>query len=196
MGLIKHQEPGETWLVVGLGNPGRQYEQTWHNAGFMALEILSQRHKIALDRIKFKGIFGRGRIAGATVILLKPSTFMNRSGESVQEAAAYFKVPPDRILVIYDDLDIATGHVRMREKGSAGSHNGMRSIVQALSATEFPRIRVGIGPMPAEWDLVRYVLSEIPSDQRDSFWDGLNRAADAVEIALEGGISLDRKSVV
>lgn len=178
------------WLVAGLGNPGRQYEKTWHNAGFMALDILSQRHQINLNRIKFKGLFGRGQIKGNQVILLKPTTYMNLSGESVREAASYFKIPLHRVLVIYDDLDIEIGNVRIREKGGPGTHNGMRSLVGCLGSELFPRIRVGIGPLPNNRELVSYVLSEIPDDIRQVLWEGLNIAADAVEISVSKNLSL------
>jgi PTH1 family peptidyl-tRNA hydrolase len=178
----------QPWLIVGLGNPGGKYARNFHNAGFMALEILSQRHHIAVDRIKFKGLYGQGQIAGQKVILLKPATFMNLSGESLQEAMAFFKIPPERILVLYDDLDIAIGEVRMRPNGGPGTHNGMRSIAQHLGGGQFPRVRVGIGPLPPHWELVNYVLSDIPQGQQESFWQALNKAADAVEMTLRSGL--------
>lgn len=178
------------WLVAGLGNPGSRYEKTWHNAGFMTIDILSQRHSISLNKIKFKGLYGRGQINGNQLILLKPTTYMNLSGESVREAAAYFKIPLHRILVVYDDLDIETGIVRIREKGGPGTHNGMRSLVTCLGSDLFPRIRIGIGPLPENYELVNYVLSEIPMNSQQSLWDGLNLAADAVEITVSKNLSL------
>jgi PTH1 family peptidyl-tRNA hydrolase len=178
------------WLIVGLGNPGSKYERTWHNVGFMTLEILSQRHKIPINKIKFKGLYGRGRIDDNTVIFLKPTTYMNLSGESVREAASYFRVPSERVLIIYDDLDIETGLVRIRQRGGPGTHNGMKSVVNCLATEDFPRIRVGIGPLPDRWQLVDYVLSEIPDERKQNCYDGLTTAADAVELAVRKGIDL------
>ena len=178
----------QLWLVAGLGNPGRQYEKNWHNSGYMVLEILSQRHQIAINKIRFKGLTGQGTISGQKVILLKPTTFMNLSGESLQEAMAFYKVPPERTLVIYDDLDIAVGQVRMRPGGGTGTHNGMRSIVKLIGNQNFPRIRVGIGPLPPSWELVSYVLADIPKDQQTVFFEALGKAADAVELTLREGL--------
>lgn len=178
----------ELWLIAGLGNPGRQYEKTWHNAGYMALEIISQRHAIPVNKIRFKGLVGQGTIASQKVILLKPTTYMNLSGESLREAMAFYKIPPERTLVIYDDLDIPVGTVRMRPNGGTGTHNGMRSIVNVLGLQNFPRIRVGIGPLPENWELVNYVLADIPKDQQSDFFLALNTAADAVEWTIKDGL--------
>lgn len=177
------------WLIAGLGNPGRKYELNWHNSGFMALEILAQRHKIDVSRIRCKGLMGQGRIGGQKCHLLKPSTYMNLSGESLREALAYFKIPPANCLVLYDDIDIPLGQIRIRESGGAGTHNGMRSIIGQLGREDFPRIRIGIGPQPDKWDIADYVLSDIPADQRELFWQALNKAADAVEMTLRDGLA-------
>ena len=178
----------ELWLVAGLGNPGRQYEKTWHNCGYLVLEVLSQRHQIPLNKIRFKGLTGQGTIAGRKVILLQPTTYMNLSGESVREAMAFYKIPPQRTLVIYDDLDLPAGQIRMRPSGGAGTHNGMRSIIGQLGRQDFPRVRVGIGPLPANWELVSYVLSDIPQDQQKEMFEAFSRAAGAVEKTLRDGI--------
>jgi len=178
----------ELWLVAGLGNPGRQYEKTWHNCGYLVLEVLSQRHQIPLNKIRFKGLSGQGTIAGRKVVLLQPTTYMNLSGESVREAMAFYKIPPQRTLVIYDDLDLPAGQIRMRPSGGAGTHNGMRSIIGQLGRQDFPRVRVGIGPLPANWELVSYVLSDIPQDQQKEMFEAFSRAADAVEKTLRDGI--------
>ena len=183
-------ESDSVWLIVGLGNPGARYEKTWHNVGFMALEILSQKHKIKIDRIKFKGLYGRGSIGDSSVILLKPTTFMNLSGESVREAAAFFRIPKERIIILYDDLDIETGLIRIRQNGGPGTHNGMRSVVSCLASEDFPRIRIGIGPLPEKWQLVDYVLSEIPADRQKLCFEGLESAAKATEIAVCKGVDL------
>lgn len=178
----------ELWLVAGLGNPGRQYEKTWHNCGYLVLEVLSQRHQIPLNKIRFKGLTGQGTIAGRKVVLLQPTTYMNLSGESVREAMAFYKIPPQRTLVIYDDLDLPAGQIRMRPSGGAGTHNGMRSIISQLGRQDFPRVRVGIGPLPSNWELVSYVLSDIPQDQQKEMFEAFSRAADAVEKTLRDGI--------
>ena len=178
----------ELWLVAGLGNPGRQYEKTWHNCGYLVLEVLSQRHQIPLNKIRFKGLTGQGTIAGRKVVLLQPTTYMNLSGESVREAMAFYKILPQRTLVIYDDLDLPAGQIRMRPSGGAGTHNGMRSIIGQLGRQDFPRVRVGIGPLPANWELVSYVLSDIPQDQQKEMFEAFSRAADAVEKTLRDGI--------
>lgn len=178
-----------SWLIVGLGNPGRQYAQNWHNSGYQVVEILAQRHKIAVSRVRCKGLLGQGIIGGQKCLLLKPTTYMNLSGQSVQAALSYYKVPPERCIVVYDDVDIAAGQVRIRERGSAGTHNGMRSIVGELGREDFPRVRVGIGPQPQEWDIADFVLSDIPEASREIIWEALNKAADAVETIVGEGLA-------
>jgi PTH1 family peptidyl-tRNA hydrolase len=178
-----------TWLITGLGNPGRKYELNWHNSGFMALEILAQRHKIDVCRIRCKGLLGQGTIGGQKCLLLKPSTYMNLSGESIGEALAYYKIEPANSLVLYDDVDIPFGQIRLRDSGSAGTHNGMRSVVSILGRDDFPRVRIGIGPQPDQWDIADYVLSDIPAERREDFWQTLNKAADAVESILRDGLA-------
>jgi len=177
------------WLVVGLGNPGAKYERTWHNCGFLAIEILSQRHGIRVDRIKFKGLYGQGRVAGAKAVLLKPGTHMNLSGESVQEAAAFFKVPLARVVVLVDDVDLPRGQVRIRPAGGPGTQKGMKSVVERLGSEGFPRVRIGIGPVPERWDIADFVLSEIPDSERATMFDALGRAADAVEAIASVGVA-------
>lgn len=171
----------ERWLIAGLGNPGPQYSRTWHNAGYMCIEILSQRHKIPVDRIKFKGLYGQGTIGNSRVILLKPATFMNSSGESIREAAAFYKIPHNRILVIFDDIDIRFGSIRIRKSGSPGTHNGMKSVIEHLGTEGFPRVRIGIGPAPEHHDLASFVLSEVSEDRKEGLYDSLVKACDSIE---------------
>lgn len=178
----------QPWLIAGLGNPGSQYEHNWHNMGFMALEILSQRHKLPVTRIRFKGLTAQGSLADQKVILLKPTTYMNLSGESIREALAFFKIPPQRCLVLFDDLDIPVGQIRIRPSGGPGTHNGMRSIVSCLGTEDFPRIRIGIGPLPEHWELVRYVLSDVSQDRQETVWQSLCKAADTVELIVSTGL--------
>jgi PTH1 family peptidyl-tRNA hydrolase len=177
------------WLVVGLGNPGAKYERTWHNAGFMVVEILSQRHRIAVDRIKFKGLYGQGTLEGGRVVLLKPGTYMNLSGESVQEATAFFRIPMERVVVLVDDVDLPRGQVRIRPAGGPGTQKGMKSVVERLGTEGFPRVRIGIGPVPERWDIADYVLSEIPESERATMYESLSRAADAVAAMVRVGVA-------
>lgn len=169
------------WLVAGLGNPGDKYAYTWHNCGFLAAELLADKNNISFDKSKFKGTFGKGKIAGEDVIILKPSTFMNLSGESIVPLANFFKIPANHIIVMYDDIDIAVGTIRVRAKGSAGTHNGMKSVIKCLGSQEFPRVRIGTGPVPEKWALIDYVLADIPKDQREVVFKSFEAAADAVE---------------
>jgi len=175
------------WLIAGLGNPGAKYERTWHNAGFLTLEVLAQKNKIRMDRIKFKGVYGQSTIKNVKVILLKPTTFMNQSGESIQEAMAFFKIPPERIILIYDDIDIDRGIIKIRQSGSAGTHNGMRSVITHLNTQDFARIRVGIGPLPPQWQIVDFVLSEIIPEHQKTMFSSFEQASGAVEAILEKG---------
>lgn len=177
------------WLIAGLGNPGAKYEKTWHNAGFLSLEVISQKNKIKMDRIKFKGVYGQGSIKGEKVVLLKPTTFMNQSGESIQEAMVFFKIPSDKVILIYDDIDVERGMIKIRQTGSAGTHNGMRSVITHLNTQDFPRIRVGIGPLPPRWQIIDYVLSEIIQEHQKTMFSSLERVSDAVESILECGVS-------
>ncbi|HBP38113.1 MAG TPA: aminoacyl-tRNA hydrolase [Clostridiales bacterium] len=178
-----------TWLIAGLGNPGRQYEMNWHNSGSMALEILARRHKIPVTRIRCQGLLGQGTIKDQKCFLLRPITYMNRSGDSVRETLAYYKIPPENCLVLYDDVDLPVGQIRIRESGGAGTHNGMRSVTGSLGSENFPRVRIGIGPQPDDRDIADYVLSDVPVDLRDSFLQVLNKAADAVEVILQEGLA-------
>lgn len=182
------QDDTQPWLIAGLGNPGPKYERTWHNAGFMCLDVLSQRFDIPVRKIKFKGLYGQGSIAGQKVVLLKPATYMNNSGESIAEAASFFKIPPEKILIIYDDIDVDCGNLRIRPGGSGGTHNGMRSVIAHLGTTAFPRIRIGIGPLPDKGEIVSYVLSEVPGPCRESMSDSIRNAAGAVEEILGNGL--------
>ncbi|SCW53507.1 peptidyl-tRNA hydrolase, PTH1 family [Ruminococcaceae bacterium YRB3002] len=174
------------WLIVGLGNPGLKYYKTWHNMGFLAIDLLAEKTGITIGKSKFDGEYGKGKIEGEDVILLKPFTYMNNSGISVAAAAKFFKVQPSHILVIYDDIDIARGKIRVRTKGSAGTHNGMKSIIEHLGTNEFPRVRIGTGPVPEHWDLVDYVLSNVPEGERKAVFDSFELACDAVKDYIKG----------
>ena len=166
------------YIIVGLGNPGKKYEHTRHNMGFLALDLLADKYGIKVDRLKFKALTGEGRIEGKKVLLVKPQTYMNLSGESVRDVMNFYKEPIENLIVIYDDIDLPEGTLRIRPKGSAGTHNGMRNIVYLLGEDEFPRIRVGIGG-ERKADLVNYVIGRVTEKEADALWDALNKAADA-----------------
>lgn len=175
------------YIIVGLGNPGKKYENTRHNMGFIAVDLLAEKYGIKVDKIKFKALVGEGRIAGRKVLLVKPQTYMNLSGQSVMEVMNFYKEDIENLIVIYDDIDIPTGIIRLRKKGSAGTHNGMRNIVYLLQEDGFPRIRVGIGS-ESKVDLIHYVTSGVTKKEKDLLEDALTRAADAAACIVEKGI--------
>lgn len=175
------------YIIVGLGNPGKKYENTRHNMGFIAVDLLAEEYGIKVDKIKFKALVGEGRIAGRKVLLVKPQTYMNLSGQSVMEVMNYYKEDIENLIVIYDDIDIPTGSIRLRKKGSAGTHNGMRNIVYLLQDDGFPRIRVGIGS-DKKVDLTDYVISGVTKKEKDLLEDALTRAAKAAACIVEKGI--------
>lgn len=175
------------YLIAGLGNPGKQYENTRHNAGFMALDALADQLGTSIEEKKHKALCGKGLIGGEKVILLKPQTFMNLSGESIRAAADFYKVDPDHIIVIYDDISLEPGQLRIRKKGSAGGHNGIKSIIAHLGTQEFPRIKVGVGDKPPRMDLADYVLSRFSKEDREKMEQAFKDAAEAVEVMIAEG---------
>lgn len=177
------------FLIVGLGNPGRQYENTRHNAGFITLDTIAEKAGARVDRIKFKGLCGEGMLGGKKVLFLKPSTFMNLSGQSVQEAMAFYKLPPEKVLVIFDDISLEPGRLRIRRKGSDGGHNGIKNIIYLSGKDTFPRIKMGVGKKPnPNWDLADWVLSRFTEDELKSLQDAAGRAASAAELIVQGKI--------
>jgi PTH1 family peptidyl-tRNA hydrolase len=189
--VIDDARPGgeERTLIVGLGNPGRGYAFNRHNLGFMAVDKLALRHSIDLRRVQSKAIVGSGRLADRPVILAKPQTYMNLSGESVSALARFYKVPPDAVLVVYDELDIPFGTIRLREKGGPGGHNGMRSIIQHLG-NDFPRLRLGIGRPPGRMDPAAFVLQDFGRDELPLVSEMLTTAVEAIEAFVRDGIQL------
>ena len=175
------------YIIAGLGNPGRKYENTKHNVGFITLDVLAEKHNIKINKIKHKALVGEGIIFGQKLLLVKPQTYMNLSGNSIREVMEYYKADLDKLVVIYDDVDIPMGRLRIRKKGSAGTHNGMRSIIYDLQADEFPRIRIGIGG-ERKMSLAGYVLGGFKKDERVLMQDAVERAVSAVECMLEKGI--------
>lgn len=175
-------------IIVGLGNPGKKYENTRHNVGFSTIDVLSDKLGIKVNRLKHKALTGDGTIKGERVILVKPQTFMNLSGESINEIAEWYKLPMENLIVIYDDVDIPVGTIRIRPKGSSGTHNGMRSVIYQLRSDEFPRIRIGIGKAPEEWNLADYVLSRFNAEEAVDVARSIERAADAASVIVKSGI--------
>lgn len=180
----RQREEEKMKLVVGLGNPTSQYDKTRHNVGFEVIDILADQYHIPLDVVKHKGMYGKGRMEGQSVILLKPMTYMNLSGESVIQVAKYYKIAPEDVIVIYDDINLDVGRLRIREKGSAGGHNGMKNIILHLGTEGFPRIRVGVGMKPAKMNLADYVLSHFSEDEQPLMQAGYERACQALKLLL------------
>lgn len=171
-------------LIVGLGNPTAQYEGTRHNVGFKVIDEIAEQYNISVDMAKHKGLYGKGKMEGQSVILLKPMTFMNLSGESVVAVANYFKILPEDIIIIYDDINLDVGRLRIREKGSAGGHNGMKNIIAHLGTDAFPRIRVGVGMKPPRMDLADYVLSKFSKEEQERMELGYEMACRAAGLMV------------
>lgn len=174
-------------IIAGLGNPGKEYENTKHNVGFLTIDILAEKYDIKVNKIKFKGLIGEGMIGTEKVILVKPQTYMNLSGQCIREIVAFYKLDMEDLVVIYDDIDLPMGNLRIRKKGSAGTHNGMRSIIYDLQDDGFPRVRVGIGG-ERKGDLANYVISGFSGDDRKLIEEAIVKAADAVACLVEDGI--------
>ena len=171
-------------LIVGLGNPGKKYEHTRHNMGFDAIDLLADQARIDVDKEIFHGLLGRGSIFEEDVMLFKPTTYMNLSGTAVKEVVDYFKIPLEDIIVIFDDMALEVGHIRLRKEGSSGGHKGMANIIDLLHSQNIKRIRIGIGE-PGEWDTVDYVLSKPLKDERPLVEEAINNAVEAVKEALK-----------
>lgn len=173
------------YLIAGLGNPGREYENTRHNAGFASIDRLAERNHISIDMKKFQALCGTGYIGGQKVLLLKPQTYMNLSGESLRAACDFFKIDPEQeLIVIYDDISLAPGQLRIRAKGSAGGHNGIKSIILHLGTQVFLRVKVGVGEKPQGWDLADYVLGHFSKEEQQVMQESFDRAADAAAALL------------
>lgn len=178
------------YLIVGLGNPEEEYARTRHNMGFDVINKLSEKHSIEVNKTKFNSLYATGSIAGEKVILIKPQTFMNLSGIAVREFKNFYKINPSNIIVIYDDLDIEPGIIKIRKKGGAGTHNGMKSVVSEVGTEEFPRIRIGIGNPEYKNDLLNYILTKIPEEDYKILQEAINNAADSIEEIIKNGIDI------
>lgn len=178
------------YIIAGLGNPGTQYEDTRHNCGFMSVETLAESFSTEIKRLKFKSLTAELQLGGRRCLLMKPTTFMNNSGDAVEEAASFYKIPPERIIVIYDDISLEVGRLRIRTKGSDGGHNGMKSIILRLNSDNFPRIRVGVGQKPhPDYDLADWVLSRFTKAEGEKLEPALKNAAKAAELIVGGRIN-------
>ena len=179
----------ESWLIVGLGNPGKDYERTRHNAGFRALDMLSAKLGCKVDKGKFQGLYGQTDYCGKKLYLLKPLTYMNLSGRSVLQLSAYFKIPPQRIIVLFDDISLEPGRLRIRADGSAGGHNGIKSIIAELGSQDFPRVKIGVGAKPHEQqDLADWVLSGFSATEEAALVSALARSAEAALCIIDRGV--------
>ncbi len=179
----------ESWLIVGLGNPGKEYEKTRHNCGFRAIDLLAQSLGCKIDKAKFQGLYGQATYQGRKLFLLKPMTYMNLSGKSVLQLSAYYQIPPQRIIVLFDDISLEPGRLRIRPDGSAGGHNGIKSIISDLGSQDFPRVKIGVGAKAhAEQDLADWVLSGFSASEEKALVSALERAAEAALCIMESGV--------
>ncbi len=175
------------WLIAGLGNPGRKYEHTRHNMGFLTVELLAEETGVKLNKVKFKSAYNLMEFAGARCLVMKPQTYMNLSGEAVREAAQFYKIPPERILVIYDDVSLPVGKLRVRPEGSAGGHNGIKNIIAHLGTQAFPRIKIGAGAPGEGGDMIDWVIGVPSQKEREILLDSFRRAIRAAECVIEHG---------
>lgn len=175
------------YLIAGLGNPTKEYDKTRHNVGFSVIDVLADRYRIDISEKKHKALCGRGVIEGQKVLLLKPQTFMNLSGESIRVAADYYKIEPEEMIVIYDDISLDPGQLRIRLKGSAGGHNGIKNIIANLGTQDFPRIKVGVGAKPPRMDLADYVLSRFGAGEQKLMEEAFGEAAEAAVMMMTDG---------
>ena len=178
------------YLIVGLGNPESDYSRTRHNMGFDVINKLAEKFDIKVNKSKFKALYGTGIISGEKVVLVKPQTYMNLSGDAVQEFVNFYKINPDELLVIYDDIDTTPGKIRIRKTGGPGTHNGMKSVVSTLNSEEFMRVRVGIGMPEFKGDLINYVIGHVPDEEYEVLQKGVAIAAESVEEILKNGIDI------
>ena len=186
--FFKKDAGGVSWLLVCLGNPGDKYENTRHNVGFMVADEMAERQSKPIQRLKFKALTNVLDISGERVLVMKPITYMNLSGEAVRQAADFYKIPPERVLVVSDDTALPVGRLRIRVKGSAGGHNGLKNIIQHLGTDQFPRLRVGVGEKPhPDYDMADWVLGKLQGEDKKVMDQAVKRAADAVECFLRDG---------
>ena len=179
----------ENWLIVGLGNPGREYEKTRHNAGFRAIDVLADSLGCKIDKLKYQGLYCQTTYKGKKLFLLKPQTYMNLSGKSVLQLSSYFQIPPARIIVMFDDISLEPGRLRVRADGSAGGHNGIKSIIQEVGSQSFPRVKIGVGAKPnPNFDLADWVLSTFSASEEKALIPALEWAGEAALAIIDHGV--------
>lgn len=187
--MIFQKNDQNTWLIVGLGNPGREYEKTRHNVGFRAIDALADKLGCKIDKGKFQGLYGQITYNGCKLLLLKPQTYMNLSGRSVLQLSAFFKVPPQRIIVLFDDISLEPGRLRVRPDGSAGGHNGIKSIIAEIGSQAFPRVKIGVGAKPhPDFDLADWVLSAFSASEEKALASALDHAGEAALTIIDKGV--------
>ena len=186
--FFRNNTGGAEWLLVGLGNPGTQYENTRHNVGFLVADELAERQNAPIQRLKFKALTNLLTISGEKVLVMKPVTYMNLSGEAVRQAVDFYKIPPERVLVLFDDISLPVGKLRIRKNGSAGGHNGLKSIISCLGSDQFPRVKIGVGAKPhPDYDLADWVLSSFSKTEQPELDRALDNARDAALCILTDG---------
>ena len=184
---IRPSSGAPSYIIAGLGNPGKKYETSRHNSGFMFGDLLSDKHGFKLNKKKFKALTALTEINGVKCLVMKPQTFMNNSGESIREAASFYKIPPENIIIVFDDISLPCGALRIRRKGTDGGHNGIKSIIYHLNADTFPRIKLGVGAKPrADYDLADWVLSVFNKDEMKQFQSAVEQACEAVRLIIDG----------
>ena len=182
------KQSSDSWLIVGLGNPGREYEKTRHNTGFLALDLLAKALGVRVNKPKFKGEVGVCDYKGKRLILVKPQTYMNASGLCIEPCAHFYKIPPERVLVLFDDISLPVGKLRIRKNGSAGGHNGLKSIISCLGSDQFPRVKIGVGAKPhPDYDLADWVLSTVSKSEWPDYQEAMSHAADAALCIVKNG---------
>jgi PTH1 family peptidyl-tRNA hydrolase len=187
---INHMKQPISFIICGLGNPGDKYVRSRHNIGFMCLDYMSQKLNININRLKFKTLCAETDISGSRVLLMKPQTFMNNSGEAIREAADFYKIPVDKILIIFDDISLAPGIMRVKRKGSDGGHNGIKSIIKELGSLDFPRIKIGTGSPPAGWELMDWVLGNISEESKGPTYKCIEASLPCAGLIINGDIGL------
>ena len=186
--LFGRQSSAVDWLIVGLGNPGSKYENTRHNMGFKTIDLLAEKLNVPVNKVKFKAVYNTVNFAGCKCLIMRPQTYMNLSGEAVREAAQFYKIPADHVLVIYDDISLPVGKLRVRPTGSAGGHNGIKNIIAHLGTQEFPRVKIGVGaPEGADKDMVDWVIGAPSQAERKILAESFEKAIDAAEAIIKNG---------
>ena len=187
--FFKKKSSNISWIIAGLGNPEPKYEITRHNAGFLAIDRIADNANVSIKKMKFHALIGEAELGGERCLLLKPLTYMNKSGEAIAEAMRYYQIPPERVLILFDDISLDPGKLRIRQKGSAGGHNGIKSIIEMTKSSDFPRIKIGVGKKPhSDYDLADWVLSKFKKDELPLMDEAFTNAADAAVMIVSGSI--------